>query len=48
MHGGLFYYADRKNIYHANVLNDFEAIVSTSVQVMLEGAKSIDIKEFDL
>ena len=48
LHGGLFYYAVRKNIYHANVLNDFEAIVSTSVQVMLEGAKSIDKKEFDL
>ena len=48
LHGGLFYYAVRKNIYHANVLNDFEAIVSTSVQVMLEGAKSINIKESDL
>jgi len=48
MHGGLFYYAVRKNIYHANVLNDFEAIVSTSVKVMLEGTKSIAIKELDL
>jgi AcrR family transcriptional regulator len=48
MHGGLFYYAVRKNIYHANVLNDYEAIVSTSVQVMLEGTKSIAAKELDL
>ena len=48
MHGGLFYYAVRKNIYHANVLNDFEAIVNTSVKVMLEGTKSIAIKELDL
>ena len=48
MHGGLFYYAVRKNIYHSNVLADYEAIVTSSVRVMLEGAKAISVKELDL
>jgi len=45
MHGGLFYYAVRKNIYHSNVFDDFEAIVTSTVKVMLEGAKTFSIEE---
>ena len=45
MHGGLFYYAVRKNIYHSNVFDDFEAIVTSTVKVMLEGAKTFSSEE---
>ena len=45
MHGGLFYYAVRKNIYHSNVFDDFEAIVASTVKVMLEGTKVFSIEE---
>lgn len=41
MHGGLFYYAVRKHIYHGRVSEDFSAIVSHAVSVMLEGSKAI-------
>ena len=47
MHGGLFYYAVRKNIYHSNVLDDFEAIVTSTVKIMLEGAKAFSIEELN-
>ena len=47
MHGGLFYYAVRKNIYHSNVFDDFEAIVTSTVKVMLEGAKTFSIEELN-
>ena len=47
MHGGLFYYAVRKNIYHSNVFDDFEAIVTSTVKVMLEGAKTFGIEELN-
>jgi AcrR family transcriptional regulator len=39
MHGGLFYYAIRKHIYHSRVSKDFSGIVSHAVAVMLEGSK---------
>ena len=45
LHGGLFYYAIRKNIYHSKVYYDFEAIASSSVKVMLEGAKSFKLED---
>ena len=45
MHGGLFYYAVRKNIYHSNVFDDFEAIVASTVKVMLEGTKVFSIEK---
>ncbi|MDA0706372.1 MAG: TetR/AcrR family transcriptional regulator [Proteobacteria bacterium] len=41
MHGGLFYYAIRKHIYHGRVSKDFPAIVSRAVAVMLAGSKAI-------
>ena len=37
MHGGLFYYAVRKHIYHSKVKEDFSAVVSQSVATMLNG-----------
>lgn len=45
LHGGLFYYAIRKNIYHSKVYYDFEAIASSSIKVMLEGAKSFKLED---
>jgi AcrR family transcriptional regulator len=48
MHGGLFYYAVRKNIYHSNVFDDFEAIVISTVKLMLEGAKTFSIEELNI
>ncbi len=41
MHGGLFYYAIRKHVYHSRVDNDFPAVVSRAVAVMLEGTKAV-------
>ena len=40
MHGGLFYYAVRKHIYHSRVAEDFAAVVSRTVDVVLEGWKA--------
>ena len=40
MHGGLFYYAVRKYIYHSKVHEDFFAVVSQSVATMLNGLKA--------
>ena len=37
LHGGLFYYAVRKHIYHSKVKEDFSAVVSQGVTTMLEG-----------
>lgn len=41
MHGGLFYYAIRKHVYHSRVDKDFPAVVSRAVAVMLEGTKVV-------
>lgn len=41
LHGGLFYYAIRKHIYHGRVSKDFPAIVSRAVAVMLAGSKAL-------
>ena len=41
MHGGLFYYAIRKHIYHSRVSKDFSAIVSRAVATMLEGTRAL-------
>jgi len=47
LHGGLFYYAIRKNIYHSKVHHDFRSIVSSTVKVMLEGAKSVSLEDLE-
>ena len=44
LHGGLFYYAIRKHIYHGRVSKDFPAIVSRAVAVMLAGSKAISME----
>jgi AcrR family transcriptional regulator len=41
MHGGLFYYAVRKYIYHSRVSDDFAAIAQRSIAAMLEGVKAV-------
>ena len=43
MHGGLFYYAVRKYIYHSRVAGDFPAVVRRSVAAMIEGVKAIGL-----
>jgi AcrR family transcriptional regulator len=43
MHGGLFYYAVRKYIYHSRVGGDFAAIVRRSVAAMIEGVRAIGL-----
>jgi AcrR family transcriptional regulator len=43
MHGGLFYYAVRKYIYHSRVGNDFTTIVRRSVTAMIEGIRAIGL-----
>jgi hypothetical protein len=40
LHGGLFYYAVRKNIFHSRVHNDYEKVVVTAIEVLLEGIKA--------
>lgn len=44
LHGGLFYYAIRKYIYHGRVRKDFGAIVARAVSAMLEGTKVISAR----
>ena len=41
LHGGLFYYAIRKNVFHSKVHTDFKSVVESTVNVMLLGAKSM-------
>jgi AcrR family transcriptional regulator len=41
MHGGLFYYAVRKYIYHSRVGRDFNHTIQRAVDVMLAGVKAI-------
>lgn len=42
IHGGLFYYAVRKYIYHSRVVEDFGSIVRRAVVTLLEGIKALD------
>lgn len=44
LHGGLFYYAIRKHIYHGPVSEDFSMVVSSAVAAMLKGTKAISGK----
>jgi len=44
MHGGLFYYAVRKYIYHSRVGDDFLAVVKRAVVAMLKGARAISTR----
>jgi AcrR family transcriptional regulator len=41
MHGGLFYYAVRKYVYHSRVAEDFAEIVRRAVAAMLAGVKAV-------
>jgi AcrR family transcriptional regulator len=41
MHGGLFYYAVRKYVYHSRVNDDFPSIVRRAVAAMLAGIRAI-------
>jgi AcrR family transcriptional regulator len=41
MHGGLFYYAVRKYVYHSRVNDDFPGIVRRAVAAMLAGIRAI-------
>jgi AcrR family transcriptional regulator len=41
MHGGLFYYAVRKYVYHSRVAEDFSEIVRRAVLAMLAGVKAV-------
>jgi len=41
MHGGLFYYAVRKYVYHSRVAADFDAIVRRAVKAMLAGVSAL-------
>jgi len=43
MHGGLFYYAVRKYIYHSRVAGDFAEIVRRSVAAMIAGIGALGI-----
>jgi AcrR family transcriptional regulator len=45
MHGGLFYYAVRKYIYHSRVLDDFSAIVKRTISAMLAGVAALGVGE---
>ena len=45
MHGGLFYYAIRKHIYHGRVSKDFSAVVSRAVAAMLGGTKALSAEQ---
>ena len=40
LHGGLFYYAVRKNIFHSRVDNDYPKVVTMAIQIFLEGIKT--------
>ncbi len=44
MHGGLFYYAVRKYIYHSRVGDDFLAVVKRVVVAMLKRARAISTR----
>ena len=41
MHGGIFYYAVRKYIYHSRVGRDFNRTIQLTVDAMLAGVKAI-------
>jgi AcrR family transcriptional regulator len=43
MHGGLFYYAVRKYIYHSRVGRDFTQTIERAVGAMLAGVKAIGL-----
>lgn len=43
MHGGLFYYAVRKYIYHSRISGDFAGIVRRSVAAMIAGVRAIGL-----
>ncbi|MGO8919490.1 MAG: hypothetical protein ACLQJR_26620 [Stellaceae bacterium] len=41
MHGGIFYYAVRKYVYHSRVAPNFDAIVRRAVAAMLAGITAL-------
>lgn len=44
MHGGLFYYAVRKYIYHSRVAGDFAGIVRRSIAAMIAGLRTVGLE----
>jgi AcrR family transcriptional regulator len=45
MHGGIFYYAVRKYVYHSRVAGGFEGIVRHAVKTMLAGVSAIGLPQ---
>ena len=45
MHGGIFYYAVRKYVYHSRVTDDFDGLVRRAVAAMLAGIGAIGAPE---
>ena len=45
MHGGLFYYAVRKYIYHSRVSTNFVGIVRRAVRAMIAGFAAVGIEQ---
>jgi len=43
MHGGIFYYAVRKYVYHSRVAKDHAAVIRRTVKAMLAGVKAIGV-----
>ena len=41
MHGGLFYYAVRKYVYHSRVAKDHAPVIRRAVKAMLAGVKAV-------
>jgi AcrR family transcriptional regulator len=43
MHGGIFYYAVRKYVYHSRVAKDHAAVIRRAVKAMLAGVKAVGV-----
>ena len=43
MHGGIFYYAVRKYVYHSRVAKNLEPIIRRTVKAMLAGVKAVGV-----
>jgi AcrR family transcriptional regulator len=43
MHGGIFYYAVRKYVYHSRVAKDHAPVIRRAVRAMLAGVKAVGV-----
>jgi AcrR family transcriptional regulator len=43
MHGGIFYYAVRKYVYHSRVAKNLEPVIRRTVRAMLAGVKAVRV-----